>query len=195
MHRLHGTTRIRTPETTRFCRERPGTPQRASTSILSVTVTSRRQDCHVAFAQNVTISRSPSAELTGIDVVVDRLCGDAQCVGSLSNRHARVPLCYRMRVAYLARRWRLVHDASAKFVRVRALRPVGTSRVPSRHQLRAQPLKWHRSPGVEHSACGSGGEDGRTPQRAINTGMIAVWRHLRSKDPTLLNHLANAAGG
>ena len=56
-------------------------------------VTSRHEVCHVAFAQNVAITRSPSSKLTGIDVVVNRLCRDAQCVGSLGNRHAFVPLC------------------------------------------------------------------------------------------------------
>ena len=40
------------------------------------------------------------------------------------------------------------------------------------------------------------GKDVGAPQRAINTPEpISEWRHLRSTDPTLLNHLANAADG
>ena len=65
---------------------------RAGTSRVLI-VTFRHKVCHVAFAQNVAITRSPSSKLTGIDVVVNRLCRDAQCVGSLGNRHAFVPLC------------------------------------------------------------------------------------------------------
>jgi hypothetical protein len=107
---FHGSTLVNARQVTRpQAGESETTAQhdlaRAGTSRVLI-VTSRHKVCHVAFAQNVAITRSPSSKLTGIDVVVNRLCRDAQCVGSLGNRHALcTSVICRMRVAHLAGAW------------------------------------------------------------------------------------------
>src|ERR1019366_6519854 len=54
---------------------------------LASSLTLRREGSHVALAQDVAFGRPPRPKLSGIDVVVYRLGGDAQYVCGFSNRH------------------------------------------------------------------------------------------------------------
>ena len=54
---------------------------------LASSLTLRGEGSHVSLAQDVAFGRPPRPKLSGIDVVVYRLGGDAQCVCGFSNRH------------------------------------------------------------------------------------------------------------
>lgn len=59
----------------------------------ALVVSSSHKHCHVAPAENVAITSPSSTKPTGVDVVVDRVSRDTQCVGRFINRHACGPLC------------------------------------------------------------------------------------------------------